>query len=221
MHYTTFHFLNFKMSLIKDLNWRYATKNMSGKTVSKKKLEAILNIVNLAPTSYGLQPYTVIVVSKKSVKAKLQVAAYDQPQVGSSSHILVFAVPNQITAADVDVFINNVATTRGIPASVLAGYKDRINGTIGAAPAEQQQIWASKQAYIALGTALAAAAEQKVDACPMEGFNAAQFDTILGLSKKGLKSVVIMPIGFRAENDATAGFAKVRKPVEDMFHFVK
>jgi nitroreductase / dihydropteridine reductase len=209
------------MSLIKDLAWRYATKNMSGKAVSKKKLESILSAINLSASSYGLQPYTVLVVSRKSVKAKLQAAAYNQPQVGSSSHVLVFAVKTAITPSDVDTFISLVATTRGIPESVLAGYKAQIMGTIGAAPAEQQQIWAAKQAYIALGTGLAAAAEQKVDACPMEGFNAAEFDKILGLTKMGLKSVTIMPIGYRHADDAVAGMAKVRKASEDMFHFVK
>jgi nitroreductase / dihydropteridine reductase len=209
------------MSLIKDLAWRYATKNMSGKAVSKKKLESILSAINLSASSYGLQPYKVLVVSRKSVKAKLQAAAYNQPQVGSSSHVLVFAVQTAITPADVDTFIKLVATTRGIPEKVLDGYKGQIMGTIGAAPAEAQQAWSTKQAYIALGTALAAAAEQKVDACPMEGFNAAEFDKILGLTKMGLKSVVIMPIGYRHAEDAVAGMAKVRKATEDMFHFVK
>ena len=209
------------MSLIKDLAWRYATKNMSGKAVSKKKLEAILSAINLSASSYGLQPYTVLVVSRKSMKAKMQAAAYNQPQVGASSHVIVFAVPLAITPSDVDTFISLVATTRGIPETVLAGYKGQIMGTIGAAPAEMQQVWATKQAYIALGTALAAAAEQKVDACPMEGFDAAEFDKILGLTKLGLKSVVMMPIGYRHADDAVAGMAKVRKSAENMFHFVK
>ena len=209
------------MSLIQDLNWRYATKNMSGETVSTEKLETILAATNLAATSYGLQPFTVLVVSNEEIKAKLQAAAYGQTQVGSSSSVLVFAVPLKITTADIEAFINLVATTRSIPVEVLDGYKGMILSTVGALPAEQQQIWSAKQAYIALGTALAAAAEQKVDACPMEGFDAAQFDEILGLTEKGLKSVVIMPIGFRAADDATAQYIKVRKPENELFHFVK
>ena len=209
------------MSLVKDLNWRYATKNMNGETVSEAQLNTILEATNLAATSYGLQPFTVVVVENDTIKAQLQAAAYGQTQVGSSSHILVFAVPLSITAADIQAFINNVATTRSIPVNFLDGYKGMILNTIGAAPAEQQQIWATKQAYIALGTALAAAAEQKVDACPMEGFDAAAFDKILGLTEKGLKTVVIMPIGFRAETDATAHYAKVRKPHAEMFITVK
>lgn len=209
------------MSLIQDLNWRYATKNMNGETVSAEKLETILAATNLAATSYGLQPFTVLVVTNEELKAKLQAAAYGQPQVGSSSAVLVFAVPLKITTEDIAAFINLVATTRSIPVEALDGYKGMILGTVGALPAEQQQIWAAKQAYIALGTALAAAAEQKVDACPMEGFDASQFDEILGLTEKGLKAVVIMPIGYRSADDATAQYIKVRKPESELFHFVK
>ena len=209
------------MGLIQDLNWRYATKNMNGETVSAEKLEIILHATNLAATSYGLQPFTVMVVTDDEIKVKLQAAAYGQAQVGSSSAVLVFAVPLKITAADIEKFINLVASTRNMPVKALNHYKGMILGTVGALPAEQQQIWSAKQAYIALGTALAAAAEQKVDACPMEGFDALQFDEILGLSEKGLKSVVIMPVGYRAADDATAQYIKVRKPESELFQFVK
>lgn len=209
------------MTLIKDLNWRYATKNMNGKAVSEEKLNVILEATNLAATSYGLQPFTVIVVENKDMKAQLQAAAYGQTQVGSSSHILVFTVPLKITAADIQTFIDNVATTRNVPANVLDHYKSMMLDTVVALPAEQQQIWATKQAYIALGTALAAAAEQKVDACPMEGFDVAAFDKILGLTEKGLKAIVMLPIGFRADSDATANFAKVRKSKDEMFLMVE
>ena len=209
------------MSLIQDLKWRYATKNMNGETVSAEKLQAILAATNLAATSWGLQPFTVLVVSNEEIKVKLQAAAYGQTQVGSSSSVLVFAVPLKITTADIDGFINLVATTRSIPVESLDEYKKIILGSVIPMPAEQQQIWAAKQAYIALGTALAAAAEQKVDACPMEGFDATKFDEILGLTEKGLKSVVIMPVGYRAADDTTAQYIKVRKPESELFHFVK
>lgn len=209
------------MSLIQDLHWRYATKNMSGETVSEEKLSAILSAINLSASSFGLQPYTVTVVSNAEIKAKLMAAAHGQKQVGSSSHVLVFSVPLHITEAGVERFINNVATTRGLPPHVLDGYKNTILGLTSSLSAEQQQTWAAKQAYIALGFALAATAEQKVDACPMEGFNAVQFDEILGLTEMGLKSVVIMPIGYRADDDHSANYIKVRKPKEVLFHFVK
>jgi len=209
------------MSLINNLNWRYAAKDMTGESVIEEKLNYILEATNLSASSFGLQPYTVVVVSNKEVKQQLQAAAYGQVQVGNSSHVLVFCVPIQITEANVQNFINHVASVRSIPVNVLDGYKDMILGLTNSFTLEQQQNWAAKQAYLALGTALAAAAEQKIDACPMEGFDAAQFDKILGLEVLGLKPVVIMPIGFRAENDVTAHFIKVRKPKEIMFHFVK
>ncbi len=209
------------MGLIQDLNWRYATKKMNGETVSEEKLDAILAATNLAATSWGLQPFTVLVVSNEEIKIKLQAAAYGQTQVGSSSSVLVFAVPLKITTADIEKFIKLIAATRSIPVESLDDYKKIILGSVGPLPAEQQQIWAAKQAYIALGTALAAAAEQKVDACPMEGFDGKKFDEILGLTEKGLMSVVIMPVGYRAADDATAQYIKVRKPESELFHFVK
>ena len=208
------------MSLINDLKWRYAAKKMTGESISAEQLEFILSAANLSATSYGLQPFTIYVVSNNDVKAKLQAAAYGQAQVGSSSHVLVFAVPVKITEEDIQAYINNIAVTRNMPAEALEGFKSMMTGTVGGLPAEQQQIWAAKQAYIALGTALAAAANQRVDACPMEGFDAAQFDEILGLTEQGLRSVVIMPIGFRAPDDATATYIKVRKPESVIFKYI-
>lgn len=208
------------MSLIQDLNWRYATKKMNGEAVSVEQLDTILKATNLAATSYGLQPFRVCVVSNVAIKQQLQAAAYGQLQVGSASHVLVFSVPEKLTEADVQAYINNVATTRSIPEEALDGLKVMMLGTVNGLTQEQQQNWSAKQAYIALGTALAAAAQQKVDACPMEGFDAVQFDEILGLKERGLKSVVIMPIGFRAEDDATSHYIKVRKPEAEIFDFV-
>jgi nitroreductase / dihydropteridine reductase len=220
-HYLiTLYSKKYYMSLINDLNWRYATKTMNGETVSAEKLNAILDAINLSSSSFGLQPYTVLVVGNTDTKNTLQAAAFGQPQVGSSSHVLVFCVPTKLSAEDAKTFITNVSNTRGIPQEALAGYEGMIAGTINGMNEAQQQIWAAKQAYIALGIALAAAAEQKVDACPMEGFDTAKFDDILGLEAKGLKSVVIMPIGYRSVEDATANYKKVRKAKTDMFVFV-
>jgi nitroreductase / dihydropteridine reductase len=211
---------NINMSLLQNLNWRYATKKMSSEKIPTEKLNAILDATNLSASSYGLQPYKIIVVGNDEVKQQLQTAAYGQVQVGASSHILVFCVPQNLTADDAKVFIENVSNTRGIPKEALAGYEGMIAGTINSLSEEQQQVWASKQAYIALGTAMIAAAEQEVDACPMEGFDTAKFDKILGLAAKGLKSVVMLPIGYRSADDATANYKKVRKSKTDMFQFV-
>lgn len=208
------------MNLTNDLKWRYATKKMTGESISADQLQFILAAVNLSATSYGLQPFTIVVVGNKEVKIKLQAAAYGQAQVGSSSHVLVFTVPLKITAEDIQAYINNISATRNIPSETLDGLKSMMVGTIGSLPAEQQQIWAAKQAYIALGTALIAAANTKVDACPMEGFDAVQFDEILGLAEQGLRSVVIMPVGYRAADDETAANIKVRKPEDVIFKYV-
>jgi nitroreductase / dihydropteridine reductase len=208
------------MSLITDLNWRYASKLMNGEVIPSDKIETILNAINLSATSYGLQPYTIMVVSNKALKEKMQTAAYGQPQLTTSSHVLVFCVPDKLTTIDVETFIQNVATTRSIPIEMLEGYKQMMLGSIVSLTPEQQQIWSAKQAYIALGTALAAAAEQKIDACPMEGFNPNQVDEILNLTEKGLKSVVLLPLGIRSADDATANYAKVRKSKKAIFHYI-
>lgn len=208
------------MSLIQDLNWRYAAKKLNGIAVSAEQLDTILKAVNLAATSYGLQPFKVIVVSNEEIKQQLQTAAYGQLQIGTASHVLVFAVPEKLTEADVQAYLENIAKTRSIPIEALDGFKGMMLGTVNGLSLEQLQTWCAKQAYIALGTALAAAAEQKVDSCPMEGFDTAQFDEILGLNAKSLKSVVIMPIGFRADDDAAAQYIKVRKAATEMFDFV-
>ncbi len=208
------------MNIIESLNWRYATKRMNGNIVPQEKLDTILAATNLAASSYGFQPYTVLVVTNQAIKEKLQAAAYGQHQLGESSHVLVFCVPEQITTADIQVFMENIAATRSMPIEALSGYQQMIEGTIGKLTAEQQQIWSAKQAYIALGTALTTAAEQKVDACPMEGFNASEFGEILGLKEKGLKAVVLMPLGFRSDEDATQHYKKVRKESKDIFHMI-
>ncbi len=208
------------MSLINNLNWRYATKAMNGDAVSEEKLNAILDATNMASSSYGLQPYTILVVSNEAVKMQLQAAAYEQSQVGTCAYVLVYCVPVKLTADDAKTFIENVASTRNIPLEALAGYQGMITGSINGMTEEQHQIWAAKQAYIALGTTMIAAAEQQVDACPMEGFDKAKFDEILGLTAKGLTSVVILPIGYRSSEDATANYKKVRKAKADMFQFV-
>jgi nitroreductase / dihydropteridine reductase len=209
------------MSLINDLNWRYAAKLMNGKSISDEQLNMVLTAINLSASSYGLQPYKVMVVSKPETKIKLQEAAYGQLQVGSSSHVLIFMVPLKITEEYIQNYISLIAEERAIPAGFLDDFKKTLETTIIALPSDVQQVWATKQAYIGLGTALVAAAEQKIDACPMEGFDALKFDKILNLEEKGIKSVVMLVLGYRAETDTYANFKKVRKTMEEMFEMVK
>ncbi len=205
------------MSLIEDLNWRYATKRMTGQKVPQQKVDYILEAARLAATSYGLQPFSILVVEDQELLKKIQPIAYDQPQISEASHLLIFAAWDDVTEAQITAYINNMAATRGIPAEALQGFHNTMVGTVARLTQEQRFNWAAKQAYIAFGTALAAAAEQKVDATPMEGFDALGLDTLLELKAKGLRSVCIMPIGYRDEaNDQLANAKKVRRAKEEL-----
>jgi nitroreductase / dihydropteridine reductase len=208
------------MSLIDNLNWRYATKKMTGQTISQEALDNILEATRLSASSYGLQPYNIVVVSNPEIKHQLLPAAYGQTQITDSSHLLVFSIWENISDTQVSQYINDIAATRGIPVEALKGFADTILGTVKNLSTAERQVWASKQAYIALGTALIAAAEQEVDATPMEGFMPEAFDTILGLKEKGLKSVVVLALGVRSEKDALAGALKVRRAKDAFYSFV-
>ena len=203
--------------MIQDLQWRYATKKMNGEQIPTDKLDKILEATRLSASSYGLQPFTIIVVSDKELKLRLKAAAYNQEQVGTASEVLVFCIPTSITLADVDQYIALTVSERGLTVEDLAGLKQMIVSTILELTAEQQQEWSAKQAYISLGTAMATAAQERIDACPMEGFDAAQFGEILELEKHGLKAVVILPLGYRSPDDASAQDKKVRKATDVLY----
>jgi nitroreductase/dihydropteridine reductase len=206
------------MSLIEKLNWRYATKKFDKtKKLTPFQLEELLHAIHLSPASTGVQSYKIIVVEDADVRAKLQRAAYGRSQIVDASQLIVFAAETCLDANYVKRLIDHVAKSRGINRANLAGYEQMINGKINSMDEEQRINWAKKQAYIALGVLLTSAAELGVDACPMEGFSAAQFDEILGLSEKSLTTAVIAAIGFRAEDDVYSKLNKVRKPEEEMF----
>lgn len=200
------------------LNWRYATKKMdSGKAVPQAKVDRILEAANLAPTSSGLQPFEIIVVTNPEVKAKLSVAAYGQSQIVDGSHVLVFAAWDNYTAERIDAVINQTHAERGTPLEALNTYYDGLKAQYLARDAEVNYQHAARQAYIAFGVALTAAAFEEVDSTPMEGFDTAQVDEILGLREKGLRSVTLMPLGYRAdEGDWLKGAKKVRKPMAEL-----
>ncbi|HEY9001852.1 MAG TPA: nitroreductase family protein [Mucilaginibacter sp.] len=206
------------MSLIEKLNWRYATKKFDkAKKLSQHQLEELLHAVHLSPSSAGVQSYKIIVVQDAAVREKLQQAAYGQAQIADASQLIVFAAETNLDAQYVKNYIDHVAKSRSIDRSNLEGYEQMINGNVSGMTEEQRITWAKKQAYIALGVLLTSAAELGIDACPMEGFSAPQFDEVLGLKEKGLTTAVIAAIGFRAEDDAYSKLNKVRKPEEEMF----
>lgn len=206
------------MSVLSNLNWRYAAKRMNGQKVPAEKIENILESIQLAPTSIGMQPFTVLVIEDAETRKKIAPAIYNQPQITEGSHVLVFAAWKEYSSANVDKYINQVATLRGIPVEALDGMKNMITGAISGKTPEQLLLWNQKQAYIALGVGLVAAAEEKVDATPMEGFDPDALDAALGLSEQGLRSTVVIALGYHdAENDYLYGKAKVRRAKEELF----
>jgi len=207
-----------RIMLKEKLNWRYATKAMDpAKAVPQAKVDAILEAANLAPTSSGLQPFEIIVVTNPEMKAKLSAAAYGQKQITDGSHVLVFAAWDNYTAERIDAVVNQTHAQRGTPLEMLNAYYDGLKAQYLPRSAEVNYEHAARQAYIAFGVALTAAAFEEVDATPMEGFDPAQVDEILGLRAKGLRSVTLMPLGYRAaEGDWLRGAAKVRKPMAEL-----
>ncbi len=204
--------------LSEKLNWRYATKKMeAGRVVSDDKVERILEAVRLAPTSSGLQPFDVIVVTNRDLREKLKAAAYGQSQITDGSHVLVFAAWDNYTAERLDRLAEGVAAARGGMSPGIKSNFDGLKARLLPRSADANFEHAARQAYIAFGIGLTAAAFEGVDATPMEGFDPAAVDEILGLRARGLRSVTLMPLGYRAaEGDWLAGLPKARRPRAEM-----
>ena len=210
------------MSLLDSLKWRYATKAMNGQQVPSEKVEYILEAARLAPTSSGLQPFEIIVVTNKEIKEQIKAAAWNQSVVGDCSHLLVFAAWDTYTPARINQMFDLVNETRGFTNEGWENYRKNLLANYPTRSEEVNYNHAAKQAYIGFGIALAAAAEQEVDATPMEGFDPAVVDNILQLKEKGLKSVVLLPLGYRdAEKDWLVKLPKVRKSKADFITEVK
>lgn len=206
------------MSIIDSLSWRYAVKRMNGNKVSQEKVNTLLDAIQLSASGFGLQPYQIFVVEDPELKAKIQPVAYGQPQIVESSHLLIFAAWNEVTAAHIDTYLNLIAETRDMSLSDLGDFKEAIAGSMQYKSAEQQAQWANCQVYLAMGTALTAAAELQIDTTPMEGFIPAKLDELLGLEAKGLHSVLMLAIGERDEaTDYMVNVKKVRTPKTDLF----
>ncbi|ATP20476.1 MULTISPECIES: NAD(P)H-dependent oxidoreductase [Sphingobium] len=203
--------------LIDRLNWRYATKKMNpDKLVAEDKVERILEAVRLAPTSSGLQQFEVIVVTNKELRAKIRAIAWDQAQVTDASHLVVFAAWDNYTADRINGMFDLVNDERGFRNEGWEAYRQMLLNTYPQRDAQTNFEHAARQAYVGLGIALTAAAFEEVDATPMEGFDPAALDEILDLRARGLRSVVMMPLGYRAdEGDWLVNLKKVRRPAAD------
>ena len=209
--------------LIDKLNWRYATKKMDAtKAVAAEKVTRILAATNLAPTSSGLQPFEIFVVTNPDTKEKLSEAAFGQAQLKDASHVLVFAAWDNYTAERIDAVVALTHAERGTPMEALNAYFDNLKANYLPRDPEVNYAHAARLAYLAMGVALVAAAFEEVDATPMEGFNPDAVDVILGLRDKGLRAVTLMPLGYRAaEGDWLNGLPKVRKALSDLVTEVK
>ena len=208
------------MKLIEDLNWRYATKKYSTQKVNGEDLEKIIDAINLSASSTGMQTYRLFVIENPEMRKELGSDSFN-PQIVEASHLLLFAAFDSISQETIDNYIRLVAKVREMPVEDLAGFKSAL-GALLTRTDDENFIWSAKQAYIALGTGLIAAAALHVDATPMEGFNTEKFDEVLGLKEKGLKSVVLLALGYRdEENDKYAKLKKVRVPKEEFVTRIK
>jgi nitroreductase len=208
-------------NFIENQNWRYATKKFDAtKKVSTEDLETLKKAIQLSSSSYGLQLYKVFIIENPEVRAQLQPFSWGQSQIVDASRLLVFANIVNVQESHIDAYVQNIADTRGLSIEDLKGYSDFMKSKIVPLPVEQKAVWTSKQTYLALGNLLNAAAELKIDVTPMEGFEPEKYNEILGLDKLGLNASLVAAIGYRHEEDATQHYAKVRKPIEELFETI-
>jgi nitroreductase/dihydropteridine reductase len=202
------------MSIIEHLKWRYATKKFdTSKNLGSSELSVLKEAFNLTALSYGLQTLKLVIVSDRATRQKLVEVAYGQKQVVDASHLLVLCIQSDINEDDVETHFETVKSIRNTPEPVLEPFKQQLKSTITSMPESKKTDWATRQAYIALGNLMTVCAVEGIDSCPMEGFIPEQLDTVLGLDKLGLKSVLLLPVGYRAEDDQFAKFKKVRQPL--------
>lgn len=208
-------------TVLEHRTWRYATKKFDPlKKVSDHDLETLLEATRLSASSYGLQPYHIFVISDQETKEKLKPVSWNQSQITDASHLIVFTNASDFGEELVDDFIEKTSTTRNIPSENLKGYSDFMKSKLISLSSEAKDNWTAKQAYLAFGNLMQAAAELKIDTCPMEGFEADKYNEILGLGEKNLNTAVVLPIGYRSEEDQTQHLPKVRKSTEELFTLI-
>jgi nitroreductase len=209
-------------NLLENLNWRYATKKFDpSKTIAPEVWAALEDALVLSPSSYGLQPWKFLIVTSPEIKEQLKSLSWNQSQVTDCSHYVVFTIKKNLTAADVDRFVECTATIRDISVESMKRYRDLIVGDVvyGARSLNINE-WATRQAYIALGNFMTSAALVGVDTCPMEGLDPVKYDRFLELPQKGFATVVACAAGYRAEDDKHATFAKVRFPNAEVVEYI-
>ncbi|MBO3099334.1 NAD(P)H-dependent oxidoreductase [Gelidibacter pelagius] len=203
------------MSIIESLKWRYATKKFDpNKVLTTDKLHTLKQAFNLTATSFGLQTISLLIVKDEVLRNQLLEAAYNQRQIVDASHLLVLCVRKTIKDDDVDDLFDNVSQLRNTPETILEPYRNNLKSIMENMTLEEQQEWSIRQVYIAIGNLMTVCAVERIDSCPMEGFDRARFDEILKLDEKHLTSTLLLPVGYRAEDDMFSGFKKVRKELK-------
>ena len=204
------------MDIIEKLNWRYATKKFDpNKSVSKQKIEILKQAFNLTALSYGIQTVKMVIVNDSDLKKKFIDLCYGQQQVGQASHILVLCIQKTVDENDIDKHFDNIKSIRKTPELILSKYRKEQKDLIKSKTKSEIQAWCKNQAYIVLGNLMTVCAIEEIDACPMEGFIPEKVDALLNLNNLNLKSVLLLPIGYRAEDDMFASLKKVRKDISE------
>ena len=205
------------MNSIESLQWRYAVKKFDeNKSLSASQINTLKEAFNLTATSYGLQPVKMVIVKNKEIQQQLVAHSWNQPQVLQASHVLVLCIPKEYEVKDVENYFTLVKNIRNTPDEILAPFKKMLTSSIANKTQEELTVWNKNQAYIALGNLMTVAANEQIDSCPMEGFISEKYDEILELDKHNLTSVLVLPVGFRAENDYMKDLKKVRKNTADV-----
>ncbi|MCS7073939.1 MAG: NAD(P)H-dependent oxidoreductase [Bacteroidia bacterium] len=205
------------MNLVDAMRWRYATKRMTGKQIPESELTTLLETIRLSPSSMGLQPYQIMVISDLETRKRLYPVSYEQAQLLECSHLLVFCAWRTCPPEAISYLINLTAQTRNQTIESLRGYEDMLRSGIDS-KGEQFSDWAARQVYLALGVCISACAAMGIDACPMEGFEPEKVDEVLDLAKQNLQSVAYCAIGYRSDVDTFATAAKVRRPMDKIFN---
>ena len=205
-------------NFIENQNWRYATKKFDAtKKVSAEDLETLKKAIQLSSSSYGLQLYKVFIIENPAIRAQLQPVSWGQSQIVEASHLFVFANVVDVQENHIDNYVQNIANTRGLALEDLKGYSDFMKSKLMPLPNETKNSWTARQAYIALGNLLSAAADLKIDTCPMEGFETDEYNKILNLDAQNLNAAVVVTLGYRSEEDETQHYKKVRKSTKELF----
>lgn len=210
------------MKTIESLQWRYAVKKFDDtKFISKEQLNTLKEAFNLTATSYGLQPVKMVIINNKKIQQQLVEHSWNQQQIAQASHVLVLCIPKTYSGNEVKKYFDLVQEVRNTPENIIGKFRDYLIENTNKKPQKELLLWNKNQAYIALGNLLTVCALEKIDSCPMEGFIPEKYDAILGLDKHNLTSTLVLPVGFRAEDDYMKDLKKVRKKTNDVIIEIK